>query len=256
MSICVALAVPDGIALAADSQTTWHQTITEVETKDGTKVELAKPIQIPIGWSKMARKLFRLSFNDQVYAFCTAGAASLNRKTVYSILKSAEATYEGDGKYSGVVDHCRDVIWAELKKELNCDTLSEAPIMIIELIVGGFSNEDVSQPILEVHFLFSGTPQIEGKPDASGHWTNSAKSNCYWIGRKEFLSHLVNHSNPKLPPLSGQYHLMSLEDAKDYVQFLVEYTCDFERFAVMVPDCGRPIVVASLVPGDYAERIV
>ena len=77
-----------------------------------------------------------------------------------------------------------------------------------------------------------------------------------WIGRTEFVTHIVNHKNEKLPSISGQYELMSLSDAIDYTKFLVEFTCDFQRFAVVVPDCGRPIISATLTPEGYSEIII
>jgi hypothetical protein len=72
----------------------------------------------------------------------------------------------------------------------------------------------------------------------------------------EFVSHIVNHNNKKLPELSGQYHLMTLTDAVDYTTFLAKFTCDFQRFAVMVPDCARPIISATLTPDGYEEKIL
>ena len=62
-----------------------------------------------------------------------------------------------------------------------------------------------------------------------------------WIGRTEFISHLVTHQNPTMPPIQGQFELLSLADAVDYTKFLVDFTCDYQRFAIMVPDCGKPI---------------
>jgi hypothetical protein len=93
MSICIAIAVPDGIALAADSQTTWNQTITQAAQR-GTnqKFDLAQPINVPISWSRMAKKLFNLKINDNSYAICVAGTALLNHKTIYSILKLLKKT--------------------------------------------------------------------------------------------------------------------------------------------------------------------
>ena len=66
MTICIAVAVPDGIALAADSQTTWNQTITKAKEKGtGKEIELEKPLNVPISWSKMTRKLFKLTFGEK-----------------------------------------------------------------------------------------------------------------------------------------------------------------------------------------------
>ena len=53
MTIGIAIAVPDGIALAADTQTTWNRTILRAKDKaTGQEVELAEPISIPVGWSQ------------------------------------------------------------------------------------------------------------------------------------------------------------------------------------------------------------
>lgn len=90
MSIGIAIAVPDGIALAADTQTTWNQTILKAKDKhSGKEVELADPINIPVGWSRMARKLFSVDMNDTTYAVITAGMAHMNSKSMYAVIHSA-----------------------------------------------------------------------------------------------------------------------------------------------------------------------
>src|SRR6266542_883406 len=100
MTIALALAVPDGIALAADTQTTWNKTISKVREK-GTdrEVDLETPIRVPIGWSRLARKIFSLKFRDYTYAVAVAGSALLNNKTTYSIFKSLEKGYDGQPEY-------------------------------------------------------------------------------------------------------------------------------------------------------------
>jgi hypothetical protein len=44
---------------------------------------------------------------------------------------------------------------------------------------------------------------------------------------------------------------MTLEDAVSYTKFLAEFTCDFQRFAIMVPTCGKPVVSAILTPEGF-----
>jgi len=44
---------------------------------------------------------------------------------------------------------------------------------------------------------------------------------------------------------------MTLEDAINYVTFLAEFTCDFQNFAVTVPDCGKPVTSAVLTPEAF-----
>jgi hypothetical protein len=262
MTIAIAIAVPDGIALAADTQTTWYQTINKAKDKaTGNEFELAEPIRQPAGWSKMASKLFPTTFGDIKFAICTAGASSLNRKTMYAVFKSLERSFTGDVNYERIANHLIEGLKEELRKHQNVDILSEAPFLACNFILAGFEDNDVSRPVLQSHVVFSGKRTVNGAEDASGHfiwWKNDPNNRygCCWIGETEFCSHIVNHRNKNLPAISGQYFLMSLADAVDYTKFLVEFTCDFQRFAVMVPDCARPIISATLTPEGYKSEVL
>jgi len=262
MTIAIAIAVPDGVALAADTQTTWTQTILKAKQKGNKEeFELDKPIVLPVGWSKMTRKLFPLKFNENNFAICTAGAAILNSKTMYAIFKSLEKSYQGNSNCNGVVEYLVEGIKEQFRLHYKTDNLSKAETNTINFIIAGYENQDVSKPFIEKHLVFSGEISFNGNKDFSGHirtWKNDEQTRyggC-WIGRNEFITHIVNHKNKSLPPISGQYELMSLADAVDYTKFLVEFTCDFQRFAVMVPDCGRPIISATLTPEEYNDEII
>ena len=263
MSICIAIAVPDGIALAADSQTTWNQTITQVkEAVTGKTITLETPIQQPISWSKMARKLFEIRVKETSYAVCVAGTALLNHKTTYSLFKSFEANYEGENEFDEIVEYFVEGLKEEMRIQLKVDELREAKqILTVDFIMAGYENGDVSTPRIESHLIFSGTINVEGIPNDTGHiprWSNKNGINKFggcWIGRTDFISHLVTE-NKTLPPIQGQYELLSLEDAVDYTKFLVDFTCDYQRFAIMVPDCGKPIISAKLTPTGYIEKII
>ncbi len=267
MSICIAIAVPDGIALAADSQTTWNQTITRA-TQLGTnqEFELAQPISVPISWSKMARKLFEIRINNISYAICIAGTALLNHKTIFSIFKSLQRTYEGDETFDNIVRHFIDGLKNELRKQLNIENLATASTVLnVDFIISGYVDGDVSRPKIESWIVFSGTLPLESRGDVLNtgefrRWTNVVEGQhtfggC-WIGRTEFISHIVTHHNPKMAPIQGQYELLSLADAVDYTKFLVDFTCDYQRFAIMVPDCGKPIISATLTTDNYVEQII
>ncbi|MFO8054439.1 MAG: hypothetical protein R6U19_04670 [Bacteroidales bacterium] len=262
MSICIAIAVPDGIALAADSQTTWNQTINTVKEKGtGKIIQLEKPIQQPVSWSKMARKLFEIKVGETNYAACVAGTALLNNKTTYSIFKSLEFQYGGEPNYDDLLTFFITGLKEEMKKQLNVDKLKDAgQVLTVEFILAGYEDNDVSRPRIESHLVFSGTLKIEGKMNEAGHfarWKNKEQKSNFggcWIGRTEFISHLVTQ-NQTLPPIQGQYELLSLEDAVDYTHFLVNFTCEYQRFAIMVPDCGKPIISAKLTPNRYDEKI-
>jgi len=210
MTIAIAISVPDGIALAADTQTTWNKTITKAKQKDtGEEFELESPIVVPVGWSRMAKKLFPLKFGENQFAVCSAGAASLNSKSMYAIYKSLEATYEGEGDCPGVVEYLVKGVQEQIKLHLGQDDLSTAPRLTNDFVIAGYEGRDVSKPFIESHLVFSGEITIDGKKNSSGHhrrWTNAEGTGRYggsWIGRSEFVSHIVKHENPALPQIQG-----------------------------------------------------
>jgi hypothetical protein len=263
MSICIAIIVPDGIALAADSQTTWTHSITKAKKK-GTneEFELSEPIKIPVGWSRMTKKLFNLTINSRKYAVCVAGAATINNKTSYSIFKSLEKGFAIENStFDQIIEYFVNGIQDEFREHYKRDDIENVETNILQFIFCGFENEDVSKPIVQQHYVFSGKLNINNVENRTGHflqWKNDSanKFGGCWIGRSEFIAHAILHNNKSLPQISGQYHLMSLADAVDYTKFLVEFTCDYQRFAVMVPDCARPIISATLTPDNYEENII
>ncbi len=265
MTIGIAIAVPDGIALAADTQTTWNRTILKAKVKStGQEEDLVDPISIPIGWSRMARKLFSVSMADKIYSIITAGMAQMNSKSMFAIFRSFSQKYDGDGSVDDVSTYLRDCLVQELASHFSCKItdLGKKPINVSEYIIACYEEDDVTKPVVESHIAFSGTISIDGAPNSSGYfkkWSNRSQANRYggcWIGRTEFISHIVNHKNKALPPISGQYGMMTLADAGDYTRFLIEYVCDFQRFAIMVPDCGRPITLATLTPDQFDTKTV
>jgi hypothetical protein len=262
MSIAVAIAVPDGIALAADTQTTWLRSITKAREKgSGREFELETPIKVPLGWSRMARKLFALSFAGHPYALATAGAAVINGKTPYAIARQLEASYRGPEDFDSVRNHLVEGIQTELRAHHGVVDLAAAPPLAIDFMLAAFGRSGVADPLLASHCVYSGSLDLpEGAACVGSHhrWQNQGahRYGSCWIGHAAFVSHVVEHKNPDLPPISGQYQFMSLADAVDYATFLVRFTCDFQRFAIMIPDAGRPIVSATLTPEGYVEKVL
>jgi len=265
MSIGIAIAVPDGIALAADTQTTWNQTIIKAKDKNtGKDFDLAEPIIVPVGWSKMAKKLFSLNLAGKNYAFITAGMAHLNTKSMFAIFQSGAHKYKGDGSVDNVTQYFIDYLKTEISHHLSCSTteLKNKPINVSEFILTTYEENDVAKPVIESHLVFSGILKINGNQNDSGYllkWSNKKQPNRYggcWIGRSEFITHVVNHKNTNLPQISGQFGMMTLSDAIDYTRFLIEFTCNFQRFAIMVPDCGRPVASITLTPEGFEEKIL
>jgi hypothetical protein len=209
MTIAIAIAVPDGIGLAADTQTTWSRTVNRVKEKgSGRDVDLDTPLQIPVGWSRMARKLFKITASGVDFAAATANTALINKKTPYSILKHLEASYTGPPEFDPLLAHLLEGLKEQIRRHHGVPDLAQAPILVVDLILAGFAEQDVSRPMLASYLVYSGQPTIPGVTTHTGdfrRWMNE-DPNRYggcWIGRTEFVSHVVNHKNPELPPISG-----------------------------------------------------
>lgn len=259
MTIGIALAVPDGIALCADTQTTWNQDIKQVKIEGQEDLaDLEQPIRQPIGWSKGAKKLFPFKFGPNKAAILTAGMASIGSRSSRSVFKKLEQGSSDIDTCDNAVNYLVQGIQEELRQLHNVDDLSQAPVSAVEFVFAAFEENDITKPYLSSNIVFSGTITINNQPNTSGHylrWTNTdptkGRYHACWIGRTDFVAHVVNHKNKKLPPVAGQYHMMTLEDAVSYTKFLAEFTCDFQRFAVMVPDTGKPVVSAVLTPDEF-----
>lgn len=259
MTIGIAIAVPDGIALAADTQTFWSKEITKVKAKGIEEpVELEKAIIQPVGWSPGAKKLFPFEYGENGKhkgAILTAGISSIGNRTARAVFKRLEMECHNIDGCEEVVRFLGDGIKAELLEVYQVDELSKAPISVLEFVFTSFENKDITKPFISSNLVFSGTLNIDGTPNTSGHyrrWQNPPNQyGACWIGRTEFVAHIVNHTNKRLPRISGQYHLMTLADAVSYAKFLAEFTCDFQEFAAMVPDCGKPVVSSILTPDEF-----
>jgi len=268
MTIGIAVIAPDGIALAADTQTTWFRTVDKAKEKGtGKEVTLAEPLQIPVGWSQKARKLFSVEVGGKTFAIVTSGAALMNNKSMFAVFRSGAHNYAGSSpSCADVSKHFVGHLRSELASHLNCTVsdLGKQPVVSCEFILAGYDNDDVAKPVVEKHTVFSGTAiESNGNSNASGHvvgWANrlpvAFTYGACWTGQTAYISHLVNHSNSALPAIKDQFRLMTLADAIDYSRFLVSFTCDFQRFATMVPNCARPIASATLTPEGYEEELI
>ena len=292
MSIGIAVIVPDGIALAADTQTTWFDTVTAaVEKGTGKQITLATPLVIPTGWSRMARKLFSLDLGGKTFAIITTGAALINNKTMFAVFQSAAHKYTGRasssigvirraGRYPETVrdrrkpksayhPSCAEAaeylvghVKSELASHFKCSvpSLVAQPFTTTEFLIAGYDDGDVAKPVVQRCKVFSGIVlDGAGKPITSGHLlarTNGPASTytASWTGQTAYIDLVVNHTYQGLPKISQQFHYMTLADAIDYANFLVSFTCDFQRFAKMVPNCARPITSATLTPEGYEAQ--
>ena len=256
MTIAIIAAVPDGIAVSADTQTAWSRSITTVKAKGVKKpVELENPIRMPMGWSPGAKKLFPFSYGGRTGVVLTAGVASIGKRSAGAIFRKLERECPDTASCEQIVQYLADGIRAEFRRAHGTDDLTTVGVSVLEFIFAAFVDGDITRPFVSSNLTFTGTVPVAGKPDSSGHhqrWTNEPDAyGACWIGQTQYVAHLVNHKNRGLPPIAGQYHMMTLEEAVAYTRFLAEFTCDYQQFAAMVPDCGRPVVSAVLTPEGF-----
>ena len=256
MTIGIAIVVPDGIALATDTLSSRIRIISQVQVKGNPKpVELEKPIIQSAGWSPGAKKLFPFEYGGHTAAILTAGVSSIGTRTARAVFKKLEQGCPATEDCQEVLKYLVEGLKAEMREAYQVDDLSKAPIAILEFVFVSFENKDITKPFISNNLVFAGVVNIDGTPNNSGYlprWQNTAsRYGACWIGQVDFIAHLVNHNNPRLPVLAGQYALMTLEDAVNYSRFLAEFTCDFQDFALTVPDCGKPVVTAILTPDGF-----
>jgi hypothetical protein len=255
MTLVLALVVPDGIALVADTWTTRSHTVRHATDKStGLDVELREPVEVALGGSHLSQKLFGARFAGRSYAIGVAGTHVVNHKTVHAIIQSLELHHVGSGAFEAVRDAIVSALHVEMRHALGVDDLATAPQLHVDLLLACFADGDLTKPILCNQLVFSGTlagpngTSLTGTVEKSRIDAAQGAVGVMSMGRTELVSHLVNHPVPGLPPLLASLELMSLADAVDCAKFLVRATCEYQRFAPMVPDCGLPMTVVALTP--------
>ncbi len=194
---------------------------------------------------------------------CTSGTALIGRKTIHTVVQNAQKNYDGASDFDSVRAHITYALKKEFCTALKVDEqeLKNCDYSDIDIIIAGFDEVDVSKPRIEKYTIFSGVRREGGVRDDSGIYkgfTNVAEDGEYaftacCIGETSYTDHLLTHDQEKIPGLTDNLILWSLSDAKDFCEFLVNFTCDYQRFSAMVPTCGRPIISAVLTPLSYKE---
>jgi hypothetical protein len=148
MSIGIALVVPDGIALSADTQLTWSRTIDKATAKaTGKEVELAEPIAVPVGWSRMARKLFSVRVAEKHFAILTAGITHINSRSMFAVFRSAALNFKGQPSCAAVSKHFVKHLKSELAKQHQCKVsdLKQLPFSSSEFVLASYEDDDVGE---------------------------------------------------------------------------------------------------------------
>jgi hypothetical protein len=243
MTLVVSLRVPDGVVLAADSLQTTQVAIQPAlrdfkvkHPKTGEELPFGDlrlpPILMPTSTSSYAQKLF--SFRDK-FGVATFGSAIINGRTVYNHIKNLELSLK-DGIKS--VSEAGKVLMEYFTGQLDEQLKTSGQKLVKGQIVMGFQVVGYETP----SDLFGHTIEI-----AIGETPVSKMINgigCTVSGDTEVVRKIweIGQGTNRMP----NYGSFSLKDAVDYIEFLIDTTASFQRFANMIPTVGGAVDVALI----------
>lgn len=243
MTLVVSLRVPDGVVLATDSLQTTQVVIqpgvTGFKVKNpstGEDIPLQNinlpPIMMPTSTSSYAQKLF--SFKEK-FGVATWGSAIINNRTVYNHIKNLELNTQNEiHSVSEAARILMDYFTLQLHDQLNCDgkILRKGQIVMGFQVVGYETQNDLFGHTIDVAI---GESPISKMIDGIG---------CTVSGDTEVVRKIWEIG--KGTNRSPNYPAFSLKDAVDYVEFLINTTADFQRFANMIPTVGGSVDIALI----------
>lgn len=261
MTLTVAVLVPDGIVLAAESLATLSSKLNiicpkcknklSIQAIDCPNPECDKKIEfnLPASNSKYANKLFNLK--DRLVGITTAGSGFITGRTTESHIREFESiqlaerdTVEDIANKLGnyFLDQAKGVV-------KNFNNLSENT-QFIQFLVAGYDNVDIQKGEVKIGKVFSMTVGKEVKMEKiheKGYGSSIQ-------GDPRVVMKLMK-KDPAIPIAEVPFNMLPLQDAIDYARFLLKTTIDYQRFAVMIPTCGGEIEVATITPQRGFEWI-
>jgi hypothetical protein len=245
MTICVGVAAPDGIVLAADSRTTF-------EHEDGSHRIV----------SDFAYKVFQVG--DE-YGVATYGRAMIGNKTIAGLMDEFDA-YLGDTELDDVHDVAARLgdFFHERLSAYYVATGQEPPEhgWSLGFLVAGYDGEGIG------HIREVGVPG----PHFTEPSITTANGGASWRGMTDVIRRMIygfdgdgfaatEHELPDdliEPMTSIAYQLLfplTIQDAIDFASFLIRTTIDMQRFSDgtivrpgAIPGCGGPTRIMLITP--------
>ena len=246
MSLNICLRVPDGIVIAADSLASTMGTIrissdTRLKAScpsckqdiDLEKIQLP-PIPAPATTRSYAQKLF--PFFKKRFGVTTHGAGIIAGKTVYY--------------------HIRELEQKLAASKTDIAEVTQAAFTIgqhfLELLRPAVPVPPPPPNIFAVGFLVAGydgvvAKTIEMKIGAEVVSTPRDKAGCTFGGDGLVVRGLWDLWKKNRPVFYGN---LSLQDAIDYAEFLIDTTAKFQRFSNVIPSVGGEVDIALVTVYD------
>jgi hypothetical protein len=225
MSFLVALYVPDGIVMAADSRLTFTQTRT---LNDGSQTHTA------VGISDYSAKSF---LTPSGVGICTYGAADIHGNPIGGVL--TEFILDETDENTNVDDVARRLL------EYVRDAHSELPT---GFLVGGYIDGEDGKPAPRIWDLYVANNYIK-QTCVPGHHGLS------WRGVSDVLARLIQPLYVKsgddytaLPQFQIQWSAMPLGEAVDFAAYAVESTVELMRFQPRGRTVGGEVELMVITP--------
>jgi hypothetical protein len=243
MTLVVSLRVPDGVILAADSLQTAQVAIQPAlkdfkvtNPKTGEEIPIGNltlpPILMPTSTSSYAQKLF--SFKEK-FGVATWGSAVINDRTIYNHIKNLELNIKDEVKSVSeagkiLMDYFTEQLQEQLK--ISGQKLKQGQIVMGFQVVGYETSSD----------LFGHTFDVAIGENPISNMINGI--GCTISGDTEVVKKIweIGQGTPR----ATNYGLFSLKDAVDYVEFLINTTASYQRFANMIPTVGGAVDIALI----------
>ena len=240
--------IPDGIVVAADSLST-AQTMLQVGAqlkmkcpKCDSEIEPKElklpPVSIPFNASSYTQKVFPFA---RRYAITTYGQGIVNERSVYYHLMQ----FERDSEHQRQEWTVTDLV----------DKISNYFQQQLELEFPKYSTE-APDDWLPLGFHVSGYEKVENKDVAATYILRLGKNSkterlesigCTIGGDLKVVQKFWEIGEEE-PRNQFRYLLYSLQDAIDFVEFLINTTSDFQRFANEVSTVGGEVDIGLVTP--------
>jgi hypothetical protein len=236
LTLVVSAIVPDGIVIGVDSLSTTSGIMNmKVAGKfnckscgtvnDVNQVQIP-PLQFPVSTKPYAEKLFK--FKDR-FAIACFGNAFVNHKSMQSQIRELEKGTDPISNVDVLADKLLYHFEKELKQEIK--DLSKIPPGAIPFgfQVAGFGVDGESKVV---------ALQVGQKPEKQ-----PMSKGVVFSGDTALVQKLLEATG-KTPQLQPNLPSFSLWDAVEFVEFLIKFVGDFQRFANMIPTVGGEIDIA------------
>lgn len=247
LTITVAVIVPDGIVIAADSLAIISSPLSVMcpECEETTQVKAINcpqcqklfTYQTPTSHSKFAQKVFKIDLNNRSVGVAVDGMGMVNGRTIESHIRTFSRTKPTEIEtVEGLATELTSYFHEEFIKDYggveNIPEFKEPPL---GLQVVGYDSQEATKGQ-----LISCSIDKEPGMKAMEEYLINLRGDHYVVGK------LLSNLRAEIP-----FNLIPIQDAIDLAIFLIETTIRYQRFEKQISTCGGPIDVAVVTPSDY-----